>query len=232
MLTAHVVPPNLFASFSHLVRLDAARFSVSVHGGAAVSLELETLKAEARMQMRAERAAVAPGDAPLKLIEHFPLELATLSPVAGYWPVGGEIDGRPLLAALAKAGRLIALPRMQTRQGPARFLAWRGGEVLSADAFGVPSPPGSGADVQPRLILAPLLAFDRAGRRLGQGGGHYDRIISLHRAHGAMAVGLAYAEQEMKRVPAGPHDALLDWVITPNEAIRCSGVDEASQTRA
>lgn len=59
----------------------------------------------------------------------------------------------------------------------------------------------------PRLILAPLLAFDHAGGRLGQGGGHYDRIISLYRAHGCVAIGLAYAEQEMPRVPSGPHDA-------------------------
>ena len=184
---------------------------------------LDALKAEARMQMRAERAAIEPRDAALKLIENFPLELARLSPVAGYWPVGGEIDGRPLLAALAKAGRVIALPRMQTRKGPARFLAWRGGEALKADAFGVPSPPETGQELQPKLILTPLLAFDRAGRRLGQGGGHYDRIISLYRAHGAIAAGLAYAEQEMSRVPAGDHDALLDWVLTPKEAIRCRG---------
>ncbi len=183
--------------------------------------DLEAAKADARMLMRAERKAVEPRDASLKLIENFPLELAQLSPVAGYWPVGGEIDGRPLLAALAKAGRVVALPRMESRNGPARFLAWRGNEVLTADAFGVPSPPKTGADLAPRLILTPLLAFDRAGRRLGQGGGHYDRIISLYRAHGAIAVGLAYAEQEMGQVPTGSHDAHLDWVITPKEAIRC-----------
>lgn len=183
---------------------------------------LEAAKADARMLMRAERALVDPGDAPLKLIETFPLELAKLSPVAGYWPVGGEIDGRPLLAALAKAGRTVALPRMESRSGPARFLAWKGGEALTADAFGVPSPPPTGADLSPRLILTPLLAFDRAGRRLGQGGGHYDRIISLYRAHGCIAAGLAYSEQEMDEVPAGAHDALLDWVITPREAIRCA----------
>ncbi len=182
---------------------------------------LESQKADARLQMRRERAAVEPGDAPLKLIEQFPLELARLSPIAGYWPVGGEIDPRPLLAALAKAGRIIALPRMDTRQGPARFLAWRGGEALTADAFGVPSPPTTGKELQPKLIIAPLLAFDRAGGRLGQGGGHYDRIISLYRAHGAIAMGLAYLEQEMERVPIGAHDAHLDWVLTPNEAIRC-----------
>jgi 5-formyltetrahydrofolate cyclo-ligase len=176
------------------------------------------------MLMRAERAAIEPRDAALKLIEHFPLELARLSPVAGYWPVGGEIDGRPLLAALARAGRTVALPRMETRHGPARFLVWRGTEVLSADAFGVPSPPKTGEQVQPMLILAPLLAFDRSGARLGQGGGHYDRIISLHRAHGAIAAGLAYAEQEMGAVPTGPHDAHLDWVITPKEAVRCGSI--------
>ncbi|MEQ1708329.1 MAG: 5-formyltetrahydrofolate cyclo-ligase [Terricaulis sp.] len=182
---------------------------------------LESAKADARMQMRRERASVERGDAPLKLIAHFPLELARLSPVAGYWPVGGELDPRPLLAALAKAGRIIALPRMQSRAGPARFLAWRGGEALSADAYGVPSPPAKGQELSPLLIFVPLLAFDRAGRRLGQGGGHYDRIISFYRAHGAIAIGLAYAEQEMERVPTGAHDAALDWVLTPNEAIRC-----------
>lgn len=183
--------------------------------------DLEAEKADARMLARAERAAVTPGDAPLKLIEHFPLELARHEPVAGYWPVGGEIDGRPLLAALAKAGRKICLPRMESRAGPARFFAWRAGDALKADAFGVPSPPPIPPELSPRLILTPLLAFDRSGHRLGQGGGHYDRIISLYRAHGAVAVGLAYAEQEIARVPTGPHDAQLDWVLTPKEAIRC-----------
>jgi len=188
-------------------------------------VELEASKADARMLMRAERASVVAGDASLRLIENFPTELAKLSPVAGYWPVGGEIDGRALLAALAKAGRIVALPRMETRAGPARFFAWRSGEALSADAFGVPAPPPTGADLAPRLILVPLLAFDRAGHRLGQGGGHYDRIISLYRAHGCIAAGLAYAEQEMGLVPHGAHDASLDWVITPKEAIRCAGTD-------
>jgi len=182
---------------------------------------LDAAKADARMLMRAERAAIEPADSALRIIEHFPLELARHEPVAGYWPVGGEIDGRPLLAALAKAGRKICLPRMETRAGPARFYAWRAGDALKADAFGVPSPPPIGPELSPRLILVPLLAFDRAGHRLGQGGGHYDRIISLYRAHGAVAVGLAYDAQEMTVVPTGPHDAQLDWIITPSEAIRC-----------
>ena len=181
---------------------------------------LEAEKAEARLYMRDVRKGIHAPDAPLKLIEHFPVALARLSPVAGYWPVGAEIDCRPLLAALAKVGAQIALPRMPSREGPARFLVWRGDETLSADAYGVPSPPPNRDEVRPKLILVPLLAFDRTGARLGQGGGHYDRIISYHRAHGAIAMGLAYAEQQMERVPIGAHDARLDWVLTPAEAIR------------
>ncbi len=135
---------------------------------------------------------------------------------------GREIDPRPLLAALAKAGRKVALPRMQAREGPARFLAWDAGEALTADAFGVPSPPAKSRDLKPKLILTPLLAFDRTGRRLGQGGGHYDRILGVARAEGAVAVGLAYAQQEMDLVPTGVFDTPLDWIVTDREAIRCA----------
>jgi 5-formyltetrahydrofolate cyclo-ligase len=184
---------------------------------------LESLKAEARRSMRAVRAAAAADPAAcLRLRDHFPAELARLSPVAGYWPVGSEMDPRPLLAALAKAGREIALPHMESRAGPARFLGWRAGEPLAADAFGVPAPPAEGRALRPRLVLAPLLAFDRRGRRLGQGGGHYDRILAALKPAGVLAVGLAYAAQEMDEVPAGPHDQKLDWVVTEAEAIRCA----------
>ena len=72
---------------------------------------LESQKADARLQLRRERALIEPGDAPLQLIERFPLELARLSPVAGYWPVGGEIDPRPLLAALAPGASPEAMAR-------------------------------------------------------------------------------------------------------------------------
>lgn len=183
--------------------------------------ELESLKADARRSMRAARAAAADASASLRLFDHFPYALGRLSPIAGYWPVGTEIDPRPLLALLAKAGREIALPRMESRAGPARFLGWRAGEPLTPDAYGVPCPPATGRELAPRLVLAPLLAFDRAGRRLGQGGGHYDRILAALKPAGAIAVGLAYAAQEMPEVPAGPHDQTLHWVLTEREAIRC-----------
>jgi 5-formyltetrahydrofolate cyclo-ligase len=182
--------------------------------------DLERAKAEARRRARASRLKADPR-AGLAAMENFPLEIAHVTPVGGYWPVGAEMDPRPLMAAFAKAGRQVALPRLATRDGPARFLLWRDGQPLAPDAFGVPSPLSSSGEVAPSLLLVPLLAFDRGGRRLGQGAGIYDRILAAMKPSGVLAVGLAHATQEMDVVPAGPLDASLDWVVTDREAIRC-----------
>jgi len=183
--------------------------------------DLDVEKAAARREARALRAAIDDPAAALGVIEQFPVELARIGgPVSGYWPFGGEIDCRPLMAALAKAGFTVALPRMDTRDAQARFLLWEGGP-LRPDAFGVMAPPTDAREVFPKLILTPLLAFDRKGRRLGQGGGHYDRTLARLKPQGAVAVGIAYAAQEMAEVPAGPLDQPMDWIVTEKEAIRC-----------
>ena len=76
--------------------------------------------------------------------------------------------------------------------------------------------PTTDSAVTPDLIIAPLLAFDRAGGRLGQGGGHYDRTIAALRARGPLfVIGLAYAGQEIEAVPRmKPHDQRLDAILT------------------
>jgi len=183
-------------------------------------LSLDQRKAEARRRARARRVN-APQAASLAVLEHFPSEIAHITPVGGYWPTGSELDPRPLMAAFAKAGSQLALPRLDVRDGPARFLRWQAGEPLTADAFAVPSPLAAAPELRPRLLLTPLLAFDRGGRRLGQGAGIYDRIIAALRPQGVLAVGLAHASQEVELVPVGPFDATLDWVITDREAINC-----------
>lgn len=175
--------------------------------------------------MRALRASLDDPRAALALIQTFPLELARLGPAAGYWPFGGEIDPRPLMAALAKAGLTIALPRVDRRGGPSRFLLWEDAAALKPDAYGMMAPPADAREVIPKLLLVPLLAFDRAGHRLGQGGGHYDRTLAALRPMGAKAAGLAYSAQELPEVPAGPHDQTLDWVVTEREAIACGSVE-------
>jgi 5-formyltetrahydrofolate cyclo-ligase len=185
---------------------------------------LAAAKAALRLVLRAERrqaAASHPGAA-VDLIEHFPASLGRLTPVAGYWPVGAEIDPRALMAALARVGSPVALPRVVSKQGPTLFHLWEAGVALRPDAFGVPSPPADAPEIVPLLLLVPLLGFDHRGGRLGQGGGHYDRIVGRLRPLGAVAVGLAFDEQEAPELPMGAHDQRLDWVVTPTRAVRCA----------
>ena len=145
--------------------------------------------------------------------------------VAGYWPVGGEIDPRPLLTELIALGASCALPVTTARDAPLRFRRWTPETVLVADALGVLAPPTTAAEIDPDLFLLPLLAFDRLGRRLGQGAGCYDRTLTDLRARSrpALAVGLAFSVQEMALVPAEAHDQPLDWVVTDRFALRLPG---------
>jgi 5-formyltetrahydrofolate cyclo-ligase len=142
--------------------------------------------------------------------------------IAGYWPVGSELDCRPLLGALAAAGWRCALPVVAAATEPLGFRLWRPGESLRPGALGIPEPEASAAMVVPRVLLVPVLAFDRAGRRLGQGAGYYDRTLEALRALPArrpvLALGLAYAAQELPTLPVGSHDQPLDWIVTEIEA--------------
>lgn len=75
--------------------------------------------------------------------------------------------------------------------------------------------------LRPSLLLVPMLAFDRHGHRLGYGAGYYDRTLDGLRANGAvLAVGVAFAAQEMPAVPVDRHDERLDWIVTERETLR------------
>jgi 5-formyltetrahydrofolate cyclo-ligase len=181
---------------------------------------LDREKAQARRRARSLRAVAADPAAGLALAGHFPPALQDAAIVAGYWPLGSEIDPRPLMAALAARGAALALPWIATRDAHPVFRRWRAGDAMKPDAFGMLAPTDE-EEVIPVVILAPLLAFDRRGGRLGQGGGHYDRILQELKPQGVTAVGLAFAAQEIASVPAGPHDQKLDWIVTEREAIKC-----------
>ena len=182
---------------------------------------LDSRKAELRRVARAKRLATAQPGAAAALVTNFPAELAAFTVIAGYWPLGSEIDCRPLLAAFVKEGAVVALPRIAERDELPVFRLWLPDDPLSPDAYGIMAPPPNALPVTPQLVLTPLLAFDRKGGRLGQGGGHYDRTIAALRAEVAVTIaGLAYAAQEIAEVPTGPYDQSLDWIITDREAIR------------
>ena len=136
--------------------------------------------------------------------------------IALYKALGAELDPRPLGDGLVKQGWSIALPCVEVENGPMVFRAWKPGERLAHDLSGLPAPLSSAAEVAPDLILVPLLAFDRTGGRLGQGGGHYDRTLEALRTgpKPPPAIGFAYSGQEVPGLPREPHDQALDGFLT------------------
>jgi 5-formyltetrahydrofolate cyclo-ligase len=135
--------------------------------------------------------------------------------VAGFWPIGGEIDIRPLLLGLAGRGHVIALPDMPRRGERLTFHRWRQGDRLIPERFGTFRPQDD--PVVPDYLLVPLLGFDRAGWRIGYGGGFYDR--TLEALPGRRTVGCAFAAQEVAEVPVEAHDRRLDAIATEQEVI-------------
>lgn len=189
---------------------------------AALAADKRTLRAAAAERRRAALAALAPGHAGRSVCERFcaALRLPDGAPVSGYWPHRDELDCRPLLLALHQAGHPIGLPIVVSRGEPLSFRRWSPETTLVEGAYGIAMPPPDAGPLVPRLVLTPLLAFDRAGYRLGYGGGFYDRTLERLAATGhVLAVGLGFAAQEIAAVPRGPHDRRLDWIVTEEEAL-------------
>ncbi len=142
--------------------------------------------------------------------------------VSGYWPMGDEFDVRPLMTRLSERGHVCALPVVMARGRALVFRRWRPGDRLVAAGFGTREPAEDAAETMPDIVLAPLLAFDDAGRRLGYGGGYYDRTLRAVRERGPiLAVGVGYEAQLVETVPSGDDDEKLDWIVTEERAIRC-----------
>ena len=132
-----------------------------------------------------------------------------------------ELDPRPLMVRLAARGSVTALPIIVGRAQSLAFRAWSVTESPPAGRLGIPAPGLECRSVRPSILLVPLLAFDASGWRLGYGGGYYDRTIASFRAAGGiLAVGLAYAGQEVPDVPHDANDMRLDWIVTEREARR------------
>ncbi len=172
-------------------------------------------------EVRAELSARDP-DAGETLADKFPMKLLErYGPmVSAYWPIGSEIDPLPLIRRLKNEGNAdICLPRVEA-DGSMTFRAWAPGDDLEDRPFGLKEPSDRAQPVTPTLILAPLLAYDRHGNRLGYGKGHYDRALSNLRDQGRVFLcGLAFHGQEVDELPAEPHDIPLDWVMTERGSI-------------
>ncbi len=184
-----------------------------------VALSLDAEKD--RLRVRAKAARVAAARANPRAAEHLARQLLQNLPiprgavVSGFWPLPGEIDLRPVLTALHQRGCSLVLPVMQGAGKPLLFRAWAPGDQLLAAGFGTQEPAPDQPMRTPEVLLVPLLAFDRCGFRLGYGGGFYDRTLAELAARGhAVAVGIAYAGQEVESVPHDERDQRLQWIVT------------------
>src|SRR5260221_1562767 len=140
--------------------------------------------------------------------------------VAGYSPIRSEIDPVPLMRKLAEQGAQLALPAITARGQSLRLRLWHPGDRLLPGPLGILEPSPAAAEIIPDIVLVPLAAFDRPGHRIGYGAGHYDRTLAqLRKSRAIAAIGLAFAAQEVKTVPALAHDVALDYVLTEAQVL-------------
>jgi 5-formyltetrahydrofolate cyclo-ligase len=211
---------------AHSIDLPVIRQERSGRGDA---LGRSAAKKRLRQEAKARRAALSQHErtAAAQAMAERAMSALTLpegAVISGYVPVGEEADAMPLLTRLAERGNDLALPAVLDRGRPLAFRAWAPGAALVPGWYGIPCPHDSAPERRPTIVLLPLLAFDRRGHRLGHGAGFYDRSLAALRAEGpVLAVGLAFAVQELAHVPAEAHDQPLDWIVTERDAVFFAG---------
>jgi 5-formyltetrahydrofolate cyclo-ligase len=188
-----------------------------------MSADLDARKAALRPRMRSLRRTLArdfpqadwmAGEQVEALLAALKLTVPRIAAV--YHPAGAEFDPACVAEQLTGLGWTLALPFCRAPDEAMVFRRHAKGDRLAPDAVGMLSPPPSAQVVIPDLVIAPVLAFDAQGYRLGQGGGYYDRTLDVIKQSGVTppVVGLAYSGQEVEAVPVGEHDQRLDAILT------------------
>jgi 5-formyltetrahydrofolate cyclo-ligase len=185
---------------------------------------LQDQKNQIRAEVLAKRDAM-PADERAAAAEQiaareFPVAITPGVIVSGFMPIRTEINPLPLMKKLAQAGAQLALPVIKDRTSPLIMRAYAFGDEFARGQWGIREPKPEAPEVAPDIVLVPLAAFDRAGNRIGYGAGHYDRTLHALRAQKpVIAIGIAFAAQEMLRVPTDERDERLDLVLTERGVI-------------
>ena len=187
----------------------------------------QAMRGDAKARRRSASEKAGPGASAMFADSFFSiagdLGIRPGSVVAGYWAMSDEFDVRPTLERLVLEDGIVgALPVVIQSNSPLIFRQWRPGLRLESGGFGTHHPPESVPECIPDVVLVPLLAFDRSGYRVGWGGGFYDRTLEQlrKRPEGVIAVGTAFAGQEVDAVVHDELDQPVDWVVTEKGAIR------------
>lgn len=182
---------------------------------------LGPIKAAARKAAFERRAEAHAGGqsslAAARLLEQ--LEPHAGKTIAGYMAMRTEIDPQSAMMRLSETG-FVCVPVIESAGLPLKFARWTPETEMVDGAFGarIPATPEF---LEPRVLIVPLVAFDRQGNRLGYGGGFYDRTLEGLRAiRPTIAIGFAWAAQEAKNLPLEPTDQPLDMIVTENEVMR------------
>ncbi len=151
--------------------------------------------------------------------------LQNANTVAGYWAIGGELPLHGLMARLPAQAR-YCLPMLQPDR-TLRFAAWRTGDAIVANRYGIPEPVLAAQALAPQaldVVLLPLLGFTRNGHRVGTGGGWYDRSFAFRHATPAppLLIGIGFACQQIDGHSAQDWDVPLDAIVTEREVIACT----------
>jgi len=163
------------------------------------------VQALSEAQRTKQEAALAAHLAPL---------IATSRIIAAYAPMPDEINPFPALEQARQSATTIAFPAFTDHMSTLRFLA---GEPTETGPFGVMQPPLGSTEVHPDLILVPLVAIDHAYNRLGQGKGHYDRVLPELRRRGALLIGIGWPVQRLdETIEAEAWDVALDGFASPD----------------
>ena len=186
--------------------------------------EMDSSKASLREQAFARRDAL-PADERAAAAETiaarpFPVTITAGMVISGFSPMKTEINPLPLMRMAAQLGARLALPAIAGRGKPLIMRAYAFGDELARGQWGIREPKADAPEVAPDILIVPLAAFDRAGHRIGYGAGYYDLTINALRAKKkVIAMGIAFAAQEITSVPATERDARLDFVLTDREVI-------------
>jgi 5-formyltetrahydrofolate cyclo-ligase len=134
--------------------------------------------------------------------------------VGAYCPLPGEISPLPAIDLAKSRNITTAFPAFANHQDSFRFLA---GDPDEEGPWSIFQPSLEAPQVFPDLVLLPLVAIDRQGTRLGQGKGHYDRVVEDLRSRGALLIGLGWDVQMLDSIiPADPWDVPLDGFASPS----------------